>query len=281
MRGRESGRNGSAPPADTYHRRMVRKATSGFLPDIPPGPVSADQIVAEMLEAVITGRLRAGTSVHDESIARHLEISRTPVREAFLRLRVLGVIETAASRYTRVSLVTPSHTAAAYDVWIWLFRMLARDVVPVADDELIASMDRHSALYFECLGDGRYDEMAAANFQFFADPVTRSSNPVLADQIRNVVYILRLGDSQLPAHVDLDLIGRAHTQLLQAFRERDAALADRACDLLAGLEIPGSDEEFEEDADEQMVTELLNGTDEGPREPHSSSIPDLSERSTV
>ncbi len=260
---------------------MVRKAVSDFLPDIPPGPVSADQIVAEMLEAVIQGRLRAGTSVHDESIARHLQISRTPVREAFLRLRALGVIETAASRYTRVSLVPPEHTAAAYDVWIWLFRMLAREVVPTADDELIAVMNRHSAQYFECLRDGRYDEMAAANFQFFADPVSRTSNRVLADQIRNVVYILRLGDSQLPEHVDLDLIGRAHTTLMQAFSGRDAALADRACDLLAGLAIPGGGAEFAEDADEQMVTELLNGTHPGPREPHSSSIPDLPERSSV
>jgi DNA-binding GntR family transcriptional regulator len=259
---------------------MVRKAVSDFLPDIPPGPVSADQIVAEMLEAVIQGRLRAGTSVHDESIARHLEISRTPVREAFLRLRALGVVETAASRYTRVSLVPPAQTAAAYDVWVWLLRMLVREVVPTADPELIATMGRLTADYSACLGDGRYDEMAAANFQFFAAPVTRTSNRILADQIRNVVYILRLGDTQLPEHVDLDLIGRAHAMLMQAFTDRDATIADRACDLLAGLAIPGVDDEFVEDADEQMVSELLNGTDDGPREPHSSAIPDLPEPST-
>ncbi len=219
---------------------MVRKATSGYLPGIVTGPVTSDDIVDAMLAAIISGDLRAGTLIHDESIARHLEISRTPVREAFLRLRTLGLLETNPSRFTRITLVPPHRTAEAYEVWVWLWRKLSRETLLRADAGLIEELDGHHRDYSDAVREGRYRDLAAANFAFFAAPLRVCGNRVLVEQIRSIVYVLRLGDSQLPEPVDLELIGRAQGMLLAAFRDRDGEKVDEVGDLLAALEIPGS-----------------------------------------
>ncbi|GAA3650559.1 GntR family transcriptional regulator [Microbacterium marinilacus] len=71
-------------------------------------PVRLSDMVAERIAAAIMdGRLPAGSRVRDHDLAEQLGVSRMPVREALQRLQRVGLIETAASRYTRVTEVSP------------------------------------------------------------------------------------------------------------------------------------------------------------------------------
>lgn len=71
-------------------------------------PVRLGDLVAERIaEAIMDGTLPAGSRVRDGELATQLGVSRMPVREALQRLQRVGLIETAASRYTRVTEVSP------------------------------------------------------------------------------------------------------------------------------------------------------------------------------
>ncbi|WP_345750785.1 GntR family transcriptional regulator [Microbacterium rhizophilus] len=74
--------------------------------DIPPMRLS-DMVAERIASAIVAGSIPAGARVRDQDLADQLGVSRMPVREALQRLQRVGLIETAASRYTRVTKVTP------------------------------------------------------------------------------------------------------------------------------------------------------------------------------
>ena len=80
-----------------------------------PGPrgvnrqVLADHVYEALLIALMDGRLEAGTPVSIDGMARELDVSPTPVREALARLEATGMVRRTALRGYRVA---PLFTAA-------------------------------------------------------------------------------------------------------------------------------------------------------------------------
>jgi DNA-binding GntR family transcriptional regulator len=60
------------------------------------------QAFAALRHAIVTLRLRPGQSFSEQEVARQLRISRTPVREAFIKLAEAGLIEVLPQRGTLV-----------------------------------------------------------------------------------------------------------------------------------------------------------------------------------
>jgi len=70
-------------------------------------PESLTQIVYQALrDAIISKRLLPGQRVSEASLARQLRVSKTPVREALLRLQAIGLVEADGGRGGRI--VRPS-----------------------------------------------------------------------------------------------------------------------------------------------------------------------------
>ena len=53
---------------------------------------------ASLRAGILSGVLEAGEVVREEALAEYFEVSRTPVREALLRLQTEGLLETGGSR---------------------------------------------------------------------------------------------------------------------------------------------------------------------------------------
>ena len=61
---------------------------------IPSKPARlADQVYARLMEAILDGTIAQGDRLIQENLAEELAVSRTPVREALLRLETEGVLE--------------------------------------------------------------------------------------------------------------------------------------------------------------------------------------------
>ncbi|WP_203138215.1 GntR family transcriptional regulator [Microbacterium sp. JZ31] len=75
----------------------------------------SDMVAERIAAAIMDGTLPAGSRVRDQDLATQLGVSRMPVREALQRLQRVGLIETAASRYTRVTTVTPGMVRSTLD----------------------------------------------------------------------------------------------------------------------------------------------------------------------
>ncbi|WP_309068396.1 GntR family transcriptional regulator [Microbacterium sp.] len=68
----------------------------------------SDIVFDRLKDAIIAGAIAPGAGIKDAELARQLEVSRMPIREALQRLARIGLIEVAASRFTRVTRVTPA-----------------------------------------------------------------------------------------------------------------------------------------------------------------------------
>ena len=112
--------SGAAPtPPDS-------RAPFRLVPTPPAAPTSVgDAVYEQILEALQQGRLQPGERLHDGEFADQLGVSRTPVREALLRLGELGVVEFAPARYTRVAIIDQTQTRHAVAAWVTVYAMIA------------------------------------------------------------------------------------------------------------------------------------------------------------
>jgi DNA-binding GntR family transcriptional regulator len=62
-------------------------------PHTPPPRSRAEEAYAELKRLILLGELRLGARLGEERLAAHLGISRTPIREALLRLHSEGLID--------------------------------------------------------------------------------------------------------------------------------------------------------------------------------------------
>jgi GntR family transcriptional regulator, rspAB operon transcriptional repressor len=86
------------PPGDPHQTSMV------------------DSVYATMLSAIVETRLGAGTPLSQNKLASHLGVSRTPVREALLRLERDGLVQRTSDMGFVVATITPQEVHEACDL---------------------------------------------------------------------------------------------------------------------------------------------------------------------
>jgi len=192
----------------------------------------------QLLAAVQRGELLPGQRISDADLAQQYGVSRTPVREALQRLREIGVVEASASRFTRISEVTPEQTQQAFIVWLALYVPLIHEVVPHATNELVEHLEAGHADYLASFAGMDLQSMATANLTFFSWMPALSRNPALQRAITSVVHVIRLGSLHLPAYIDLQALTQAQEIFIRAARERSAPLALTAIDVLRSIRVP-------------------------------------------
>lgn len=110
--------SGTGP--DALHDASGRRLTQGL-------PVSFPEHVHHMIEAeIIAGHLAAGERVTEDSLAKRLGLSRTPVREAMRVLEGQGLIVRRRSRGTYVAdRAAPEESKVLYELRVPLESFLA------------------------------------------------------------------------------------------------------------------------------------------------------------
>jgi DNA-binding GntR family transcriptional regulator len=195
-------------------------------------------VFEQVLAAVHTGELLPGQRISDAALAEQLGVSRTPVREALLRLREIGVIEASANRFTRVAVVTPTQTTQAFVVWLALYATLLDEVIPEIPADILTSIEADHAEFMASMKALEAQRIATANFLFFQRLVALSRNPALQRAITAVVHVVRLGSLHLPEYIDLAALAQSQELLIAAVRGRDLDAAHRAMAILRRIEIP-------------------------------------------
>jgi DNA-binding GntR family transcriptional regulator len=79
---------------------------------VPESP-AAERVYAETKESILSGDIPGGTLLSEAEVARQLAVSRTPAREAFVRLAAEGLLSLLPRRG---ALVTPVAPTEALDV---------------------------------------------------------------------------------------------------------------------------------------------------------------------
>lgn len=185
----------------------------------------ADQAHAKLTRLILQRQLPGGTMVIEARLAEQLQISRTPMREAMLRLAAEGLLVKHGSRSFAVRRVMPAEFFQSMKVREWLELEAIAGAAGKVPPARIAAIEQEIAR----LATARTQERAHWDaddrlHQLFADAC---GNDVLARLIRELRVITRLFEITSPfGRVQAD--GGEHLAVLAAFAAGDIKGARRA-----------------------------------------------------
>jgi DNA-binding GntR family transcriptional regulator len=181
----------------------------------------------DVKQRIISGDLAGGELISEGEVADRLGVSRTPVREAFLRLQSEGFMRLYPKRG---ALITPIEHGESRDVLEARALVETRSVERVtADPErtaaLVATLEERLATQLAEAKKGGGESYARADVDFHAAIVEASGNIVLRQfygtlrdrQLRMIAASVPVGGRRT------EEVAEQHRGLLEAIRERDAA----------------------------------------------------------
>lgn len=191
------------------------------------------RIVYERLKAeILTLDLAPGQSLDETDLASRFQMSRSPIREAIIRLAAEGLLVTLSNRSTQVAPLD----LVAFPKYIEALDLLQRANTRLAahhrNDADIAVIRRQMMAFEVAVKHNDYLEMSQTNLLFHVAVARAGRNPYLTAQ-----YERLLSEGRRMLHLHFDYLARSqdeflltdeHDQILQAIVDRDA---DRADDL--------------------------------------------------
>ena len=104
-----------------------------------PRSLLRDDVFTRLRDAIVDGTLAPGEQLRDQELAQWLGVSRTPVREALLRIGEAGLVVARPGRSTVVSEVEADAVRDARDVVAAMHQLAVREA---ADRIAAADLDR-------------------------------------------------------------------------------------------------------------------------------------------
>lgn len=184
-------------------------------------PISIDRVI---VDAILAGRIRAGTHLGEQSLATLFGVSRTMAREALIRLETRGIVQVSPRRGWFV--IKPSF-AEAQEVFQarQAIEMGILGAVQSVGPDVVEALRAHIAQEREAIAS---EDLEARSFllgDFHVCLVEAFGNRVLADILRDLtartVLISALYQSSMDATASCD----EHEAIVDALSEGDLARA--------------------------------------------------------
>ncbi|MER7575619.1 GntR family transcriptional regulator [Streptomyces sp. NPDC057806] len=204
------------------------------MPSAPPAPTpapvrqppAADRVYAHVKQAVLDRRYEGGTLLTEGELAEAVGVSRTPVREALLRLEVEGLIKLYPKKGALVLPVSAQEIADVVETRLLVEEHAARKAVP-APAALIERLEHLLARQKAEAAAGDLAAAAVTDRCFHAEIVRSGGNAILSrlyDQLRD--RQLRMGVAVMHSHPDrIAKTLTEHEEILDALRSGDAERA--------------------------------------------------------
>lgn len=184
------------------------------------------KIAGSLAKDIVEGRLRPGDSLNSVKLAEQFGTSRTPVREALLKLEQEGVVETSPRRRSNVSTMTIAEVRNDYELRAALNALVSELVCERARDEEIASLWHWQSRLDQATADDDVDAYFWANVEFRNHEADITQNPQLRRTLDRLgLRTLRLRRLSLSYPGRLAVSRDEHRRLLRAYEQRDARLA--------------------------------------------------------
>jgi DNA-binding GntR family transcriptional regulator len=202
-----------------------------------PLPASSDPVTRGLLrdgvylrlrEAIVDGTLTPGEQLRDVDLATWLGVSRTPVREALLRLQEAGLVTATPGRSTTVATLDARAVRDAQAVVAAMHEVAVRAAVDQLADGDVRRMREANQAFARALRRGDADAALAADDELHGIPVVAAANAAVRAVLEQYTPVLRRAErlrfSSLPARGSVTL----HDRLIDALAARDADAAAAA-----------------------------------------------------
>ncbi|WP_415913567.1 GntR family transcriptional regulator [Paraburkholderia sp. J63] len=191
-------------------------------------PISK-QIFRALRQAIFIGQMPPGTPLSEKEIAEKFEVSRQPVREAFIKLSEAGILQVLPQRGTFVKKISPRKVREGR----FIREAIESAVVRKAADSITDAQ-------LQLLGENLREQRVAAKVndmpaflaldESFHRSIAQAIDCAAAwDTIQDIkAQMDRVRYLSLPDVSPLELVIRQHAKILAALRAHDPAAAEDA-----------------------------------------------------
>ena len=199
-------------------------STGGIRPvESEPPSLHAD-IVSQLRDFIVEGRLAPGSRIPERELCEKFGISRTPLREALKVVAAEGLIELLPNRGARVRQFSETDIRNLFEVLSGLDFLAGRLACARITDDAVAAIEKmHLEMYTHYLRRELTDYFRI-NQKIHQAIVDAATNPVLSANFANLNSIVRrLRYSANLVHRDrLGDAMREHEQIVDALKRRSA-----------------------------------------------------------
>ncbi|MCP2263268.1 DNA-binding transcriptional regulator, GntR family [Promicromonospora thailandica] len=177
------------------------------------------------------GTLAPGEQLRDGDLATWLGVSRTPVREALLRLAEAGLVAAQPGRSTTVTSLSERAVREARDVVAAMHQLAVRRAVGNLSEAEIERMRQANLRFREAIARGDIETALRVDDELHAVPIAAAANGALAAVLDQFSPVLRRAEMLRFSSVAGVASANRHDDLIQACAEGDV---ERAAQIAAG-----------------------------------------------
>ena len=190
-------------------------------------PVSLrDQVVEQVREAIIEGRLKPGDHIVKEDLTDIMGVSRTPIREALLLLEQEGLVISYPNRGFFVRIFSVEDVTHIFSMRTMLENFAGELIIDQLTDDDFANMDRSIEEQRRAIKEGNFQTLRRIDMAFHRTLVERSQHPFLirtwAALVAQIAAILYLRAEADPDYDEYNVI-RDHLRIVDAYKSRSIA----------------------------------------------------------
>lgn len=181
-----------------------------------------DEAYKILQDWIITGEFEPNRKLKDSELSEMLGISRTPIREALLKLEDEGLIETKANRWTMVSSINLEQAEQIYPIVEALESLAIEQGIDNVTDSFISDLEGVNEQFKKELTNGEKEEAFQLDFKFHDMIIKLSQNEELTKMLNHLkhkikrieVYYFEKDSSGLESYHE-------HTKIIEHIRNRE------------------------------------------------------------
>jgi DNA-binding GntR family transcriptional regulator len=156
-----------------------------------PRALLRDDVYIRIRDAIVDSSFLPGEQLRDSEIAQWLGVSRTPVREALLRLGQAGLVISEPGKSTVVASVDVRATRDAQAVVSAMYDLAIRQAIPLMQERDFGQMREANEKFKHAIAIGDLDSAISADDELHNVPVFVAANAAVQIVLEQFTPVLR------------------------------------------------------------------------------------------
>jgi DNA-binding GntR family transcriptional regulator len=191
-------------------------------------PLLRDNVFETLRAAIVDGTFAPGERLKDAELEKWLGVSRTPIREALLRLEQAGLVVVLKSKATIVAPYDLDSTVSSQQVVAAMHELAVRLAVPVIGEAEIDALNAANGRFEQALAALDVEAALKADDDFHGVFVSASGNPVIGEVLDQATPVIRRVErKRFSSFAARDSVAQ-HEQIVELTRRGDIEGAARA-----------------------------------------------------
>ncbi|RLA92741.1 MAG: hypothetical protein DRG83_22030 [Deltaproteobacteria bacterium] len=187
-----------------------------------------DKICGYLRTAIYRMEIDAGTQINESELMAHLDVSRSPIREALRVLEGEGLVERIPQRGVFVKQVTYKRIYESYTIRANLEALAAELAAVNITEEKLQQLERLIKEMRKCVEKKETREWSMQNYEFHKIIIKSSGNELLESLLKSIKVHERwiwINHADLLTDEDYYSYEKEHVNLLTALRQKNAKLS--------------------------------------------------------